>query len=114
MKLYGRHKRHKRIRKTLIGTAARPRVYVFRSNRHIYAQVIDDTKGCVLFGYSTMNDKNIMKMKKMPAALEVGKGLARLAIEKGIKEVAFDRGGYRYHGRVKALAEGARQAGLKF
>jgi large subunit ribosomal protein L18 len=114
MKLMGRHKRHKRIRKSVIGTSKRPRLCVFRSNRHIYAQIVDDTRGKVLFGYSTQNDDNIMKMKKMAAALEVGKGLARLALEKGITDVAFDRGGYRYHGRVKALADGARKAGLKF
>lgn len=114
MKLIGRKRRHKRIRKKLMGCETRPRLCVFRSNRHIYAHVIDDTKCRVLFGFSSLGNKNIMKMKKMAAAIEVGKAIAKIALEKGIKNVAFDCGGYKYHGRVKALADGARESGLKF
>ena len=113
MEITGRQRRHQRLRKKITGIAARPRLCVFRSNKHIYAQIIDDTKGRVLFGTSSLSEKNL-KGKKSEIALEIGKKIARLALEKGIKEVAFDRGGYRYHGRIKALAMGAREAGLKF
>jgi len=114
MKLKGRIRRHRRIRKKLSGTAGKPRLYVFRSNRYIYAQLIDDTRGKVILGFSSLNDKNLSSMKKMASAKEVGKQIAKMALEKGVKEIAFDRGGYRYHGRVKALADGAREGGLKF
>jgi len=114
MKLKGRIRRHKRIRKKVIGTTAKPRLYVFRSNRYIYAQIIDDTKGSVLLGFSTLNDDTLKPKKKIESAHEIGVQIAKRALEKGIKEVAFDRGGYKYHGRVKALADGARQGGLKF
>jgi large subunit ribosomal protein L18 len=97
-----------------MGTAGKPRLYVFRSNRYIYAQIIDDTRGIVITGFSSLNDKNLSAMKKMASAREVGKQIAKLALEKGVKEIAFDRGGYKYHGRVKALADGAREGGLKF
>jgi len=97
-----------------MGNGEKPRLCVFRSNRYIYAQIIDDIRRRILCGYSSLNDKNIKKMKKREAASEVGRQIAKIAIEKGIKQVTFDRGGYKYHGQVKALAEGARQAGLKF
>lgn len=114
MKLTGRKKRHQSIRKKIMGTKEKPRLCVFRSNRHIYVQIIDDTQQKVLFGYSSVGDKNLSKKKKTETALETGKRIGKLALEKGIKEVVFDRAGYRYHGRVKAIAEGAREAGLKF
>lgn len=99
-----RLKRHKRIRAKIKGTAEVPRLCVFRSNKHIYAQLIDDEKGKTL----------LMAKDVKSAALNVGKLLAKKAIEKKIKKVVFDRGGYKYHGQVKALAEGAREQGLKF
>ncbi|MEO0184308.1 MAG: 50S ribosomal protein L18 [candidate division WOR-3 bacterium] len=114
MRLEGRIRRHKRIRKNLLGTSNKPRLCVFRSNKHIYAQIIDDAKGIVICGVSSVNKKDIKAKKKVDAAMEIGKTIAKIALEKGIREVCFDRGGYRYHGRVKALAEGARQSGLKF
>jgi large subunit ribosomal protein L18 len=112
--LRGRKKRQQSIRKKLIGTTARPRLCVFRSNRYIYAQVIDDTKQKVMFAYSSSHLKDTKTKKKTEVATEVGKMIGKIAVEKGIKQVAFDRAGYRYHGRVKALAEGARAAGLEF
>ena len=114
MKLQGRKRRHRRILKRIFGTKERPRLCVFRSNRHIYAMVIDDTKQQVLFGTSSVGDKDLGKKKKTEAALELGIKIGKLAIEKGVKQVAFDRAGYKYHGRVKAIAEGARKAGLQF
>ncbi|MBE0433049.1 50S ribosomal protein L18 [candidate division WOR-3 bacterium] len=114
MALSGRHKRHRSIRKKLIGTSDRPRLCVFRSNKYIYAQVIDDTKHKVLFGYASSKVKDIKSKKKMEIAAEVGKTIGKLALDKGVKRVAFDRAGYKYHGRVKALADGARAAGLEF
>jgi large subunit ribosomal protein L18 len=112
--LTGRKKRQQSIRKKLSGTAERPRLCVFRSNRYIYAQLIDDTKQKVLFSYSSASLKDNKNKKKTEIALEVGKTIGKIAVDKGIKQVAFDRAGYRYHGRVKALADGARAAGLKF
>jgi len=114
MKLQGRQRRHKRITKKIFGTKERPRLCVFRSNRHIYAMVIDDSQQKVLFGTSSLGDKDLSKKKKTDAALEMGIKIGKLAIEKGFKQVAFDRAGYKYHGRVKAIAEGARKAGLEF
>ncbi len=114
MKLTGRIRRHKRIRKNLVGDTAKPRLCVFRSNQHIYAQIIDDSRGIVICGVSSINKKELEGKNKVDTALEIGKAIAKLALEKGIKEVCFDRGGYKYHGRIKALAEGARQSGLKF
>lgn len=107
-----RIKRHARIRKNLSGTSETPRLNVFRSNTNIYAQIIDDVKGVTLVSASSLN----MKLKKndIEAATKVGKEVAEKAIKAGIKEVVFDRGGYAYHGRVKALADAAREAGLKF
>lgn len=109
--------RHKRIRKKLAGTTERPRLAVFRSEKHIYAQIIDDTKGVTLVAASTVEKAMKEKLKKtwnVEAAKEVGKLIAERALAKGIKEVVFDRGGFKYHGRVKALADSAREAGLKF
>jgi large subunit ribosomal protein L18 len=80
----------------------------------MYAQIIDDTKGKVLCGVSSIGVKDMSKLKKMEVATEIGKRIAKIALDKGIQEVAFDRGGYRYHGRVRAVAEGAREVGLKF
>jgi large subunit ribosomal protein L18 len=114
MRLQGRKRRHQRIRKKVVGSATKPRLYVFRSNQHIYAQLVDDTLGKVLFGASSVSKSGFKSKKKIEVANEIGKKIGKLALEKGIKEVAFDRGGYKYHGRVKALAEGAREVGLKF
>ena len=111
-----RWKRHRRVRRRVEGTADRPRLAVFRSARHIYAQVIDDWAGQTLVAASTL-DKDAAEarsMKRPEAAAWVGTKLAERALGKGIQKVCFDRGGYRYHGRVKALAQGARKAGLKF
>ncbi|MEO0122669.1 MAG: 50S ribosomal protein L18 [candidate division WOR-3 bacterium] len=113
MKLTSRLRRHKRIRKKIVGSQNRPRLCVFRSNRHIYAQIIDDTRGIVLCGVSSEVGEFKGK-KKTEIALEIGKKIGEIAKSKGIELVCFDRGGYKYHGRVRALAEGARQAGLKF
>ena len=106
-----RLKRHARVRKTVNGTESRPRLDVFRSNMHIYAQIIDDTKGVTLCSASSLK---LEKGSNIEAAKQVGKMIAEVALEKGITEVVFDRGGYIYHGRVQALAEAAREAGLKF
>ncbi len=112
-----RMKRHRRIRKNLSGSANRPRLCVFRSRMHIYAQIIDDVQGVTLVGASTLSPelRDTLKGKvKTQASKELGKLITARATEKGIKQVAFDRGGYRYHGRVKALADSAREAGLEF
>jgi large subunit ribosomal protein L18 len=105
----------RRVRKVSFGTAERPRLSVFRSNKEIYAQVIDDNKGVTLAAASS-RDKELSKAKgtKSEIAAQVGKAVAEKAKEAGIERVAFDRGGNLYHGRVKSLAEGAREAGLKF
>lgn len=114
MKVTGRKRRHLRIRKKIYGTSERPRLCVYRSNRHISAQIIDDSQGKIICGVSSISDKALSKKKKSEVALEIGKRIAQAAINKGVKQVAFDRAGYRYHGRVKALADAAREAGLKF
>jgi large subunit ribosomal protein L18 len=112
-----RQARRKRIRGRIQGTPEKPRLSVFRSSRHIYAQIIDDHLGNILASASTM-DKQIRETLKtggnIDAAKEVGKLLADRAVEKKIETVAFDRGGFKFHGRVKALAEAAREGGLKF
>ena len=108
---------HERIRKHLEGSPVRPRLAVFRSNKHIYAQVIDDSKGTTLTAASTVEVEGKKEVKgggNIAAAKAVGKLVAQRAKAKGIEAVLFDRGGYLYHGRVKALAEAAREAGLKF
>lgn len=104
-----------RIRKTVSGTPERPRLAVFRSNKEIYAQVIDDVAGHTLAAASS-RDKELAEVKgtKIERAAQVGKAIAEKALKAGITTVSFDRGGYLYHGRVKSLAEGAREAGLKF
>jgi len=110
-----REKIKMRIRKTIVGTAERPRVSVFRSNKEIYAQIIDDSKGITLFSASS-REKALSSISgtKTEVATAVGKALAEKATKAGIESVVFDRNGYLYHGRVKALAEGAREGGLKF
>lgn len=112
-----RQKRHRRVRKTVAGTAEKPRLNVFRSLCNIYAQIIDDDAGNTLVAASTL-DQDVKSAAKsggdIEAAKVVGKLVAQRALEKGIASVVFDRGGYRYHGRVAALADGAREAGLKF
>lgn len=112
-----RLKRQKRIRKRIIGTQERPRLNVFRSTRHIYAQVIDDSCGQTLVAASSMDQtfRDHPKFENKTAAANfVGKLLAERAMEKGIKQVVFDRNGFLYHGRVKAVSDGAREAGLRF
>lgn len=110
-----RKKRHARVRTKISGTAARPRLNVFRSNKHIYAQLIDDATGVTIVSASTM-DKDFGSESKSntEAAAKVGELIAKKAVEKDIKSVVFDRGGYLFHGRVKALADAARENGLEF
>lgn len=113
----GRIKRHYRIRNKISGTAQKPRLAVFRSNQHIYAQIIDDTVGNTIVSASTMEAaiaEKLQKTSNVEAAKVVGDAVARKALDKGINTVIFDRGGYVYHGKVKALAEAAREAGLQF
>ncbi len=102
-----------RIRKTVAGTAQRPRLAVFRSNKEIYAQLIDDVNGVTITAASS-RDKGISAGSKSETAKEVGKAIAEKATKAGVETISFDRGGYLYHGRVKSLAEGAREGGLKF
>ena len=109
-----RLKRHKRVRSKISGTAERPRLNVFRSNTNIYAQLIDDVKGVTLAAASSLDKEITGNGGNKEAAKEVGKLVAQRAADKGITDVVFDRGGYVYHGRVKELAEGAREGGLKF
>ncbi len=115
-----RYRRHKRVRAKIFGTNQVPRLCVFRSNRHIYGQLIDDDKGKTIV---SANDRELKKTKlkskksgdkKVNPAFEVGKLLAEKAKEKKISRVCFDRGGYKYHGQIKAIAEGAREGGLQF
>ena len=109
-----RQKRHGRVRNKVSGTAARPRLNVFRSAKHIYAQLIDDVAGTTLAAASTMEKGFDGTGGNKEAAKKVGQQIAQAAKAKGIEEVVFDRGGYLFHGRVKELAEGAREGGLKF
>ena len=108
-----RIRRHKRVRRVVSGTPDCPRLNVFRSNAHIYAQVIDDTKGTTLCSASSLELK-LENGGNIEAANQVGKNIAKKALEKGISEVVYDRGGFVYHGRVQELAEGAREGGLNF
>lgn len=113
----GRLRRKRRIRKKVAGSQARPRLTVFRSNRHIYCQVIDDVSGTTLVSASTKDAEVAATLDgkdKSEQAKEVGKALAARALGKGIQTVVFDRNGYIYHGRVAAVADGAREAGLQF
>lgn len=128
LKQVKRQRRHKRIRTGMSGTAKSPRLCVFRSQNHIYAQLIDDVRGKTLISVNDVEIKvpmvsakisengkeNAIKTRKLLIAFEAGKLLAEKAIKEKIEKVIFDRGGYQYHGRVKALADGAREGGLKF
>jgi large subunit ribosomal protein L18 len=109
-----RERRHRRIRGKVQGTAQRPRLAVFRSNKGIFAQLVDDESGKTLAGASWLGLPKSFKGNKIEQAAEVGKAVAAAAKKAGIDEVVFDRGGYLYHGRVKALADGAREGGLRF
>lgn len=112
----GRRRRKERVRKKLLGTDARPRVCVYRSNKHIYAQVISDDKGVTLAAASTLSaDLAALKQsKRVEAAKQVGRALAKICKEKNITSVIFDRNGFLFHGQVKAVADGAREGGLEF
>ncbi|MEK7315905.1 MAG: 50S ribosomal protein L18 [Candidatus Eisenbacteria bacterium] len=117
-RLKGRHRRHMRIRKKVSGTAERPRLTVYRSLNHIYVQLVDDLAGRTILTISSSH-KDVSSVLtgakgKLAASKAVGKRVAQMAKEKGIERVCFDRGGYLYHGRVKAVAEGAREGGLNF
>ena len=109
-----RIRRHKKIRMNMHGTKDRPRLFVFRSNQHIYAQLIDDDKAKILISASDKDLKQKKGETKSDVAKQVGKLIAKTAIESKIEKVVFDRGGFIFHGRVKALADGAREGGLKF
>ena len=109
-----RTRRHKRVRTKINGTAECPRLCIFRSNANLYAQVIDDVKGVTLVSASTLDKEVKTKKSNIEAAKEVGALVAKRAIEKNIKTVVYDRGGYLYHGIIKELAEAAREAGLEF
>ncbi|SFB25037.1 MULTISPECIES: 50S ribosomal protein L18 [unclassified Bacillus (in: firmicutes)] len=110
-----RKKRHARVRAKLSGTAARPRLNVFRSSKHIYAQLIDDVNGVTLASASTLDkDFGLDSTGNVEAAKKVGELIAKSAVEKGVSAVVFDRGGYLYHGRIQALADAARENGLEF
>ncbi|MBP3242599.1 MAG: 50S ribosomal protein L18 [Ruminococcus sp.] len=109
-----RLKRHRRVRAKISGTAERPRLNVFRSTKHIYAQLIDDVNGVTLASASSMDKGFEGNGGNVEGARKVGELIAKNAADKGISDVVFDRGGYLYHGRVQALAEGARENGLKF
>ena len=112
-----RVKKHRRLRSRLVGTANKPRLAVFRSNNHMYAQIIDDTVGNTLVAASTLDKEvkaELEKTNDVDAAAKVGAAIAKKALDKGINTVVFDRGGYIYQGKVKALADAAREAGLEF
>ena len=112
-----RVRRHKRVRNKVKGSADRPRLDVFRSANHVYAQIIDDSQGITIVSSSTLDPEirgEVEGKTKVVCAQMVGTSIAKRATEKGISQVAFDRGGYKYHGRVKALADAAREGGLEF
>jgi len=109
-----KEKRHRKVRAKIYGTEERPRLCVFKSNKHIYAQVINDEKGFTLASASDLEIKDLKKDKKINLAQKVGELIAKKAKDKKIETVVFDRGGFRYHGRVKTLAEEARKQGLQF
>ena len=110
-----RKKRHQRVRRNLSGTAERPRLSVYRSNKHIYAQLIDDLEGKTIASASTVDSElNLDTTGNVEAAKQVGELIAKRAVSEDVKSVVFDRGGYLYHGRVKALADAARENGLEF
>lgn len=109
-----RNKIRRRVRKLITGTASRPRLSVFRSNKEIYAQIIDDVEGKTLAAASSRDKDISAESDKTKQAALVGKNLAEKALKAGVETISFDRGGYLYHGRVKSLADGAREGGLKF
>ena len=117
VKRAGRLRRHRRIRKRVVGLTQRPRLCVYRSHQHLYAQLVDDFQGKVLVGVSTL-DKEVRKAApsggNVQAATVLGRRVAEVAKQQGITQVVFDRGGYIYHGRIKALADAAREGGLPF
>jgi large subunit ribosomal protein L18 len=117
MQIVGRERRKLRIRRKISGTPVKPRLSVFRSAKHIYAQVVDDAAGATVAHASTLSPDvrgAVNEATKLDAAKKVGEAIAKLLLAKGISEIVFDRNGYLYHGRVRALADGARAAGLKF
>jgi large subunit ribosomal protein L18 len=117
MQIVGRERRKLRIRRKISGTSEKPRLTVFRSSKHIYAQVVDDAAGATLAHVSTLSRDvrgEVAESTKLDAAKKVGQTIAKLLLAKGIEKVVFDRNGYLYHGRVRALADAAREAGLKF
>lgn len=110
-----RKKRHQHVRRRVVGTAVRPRLNVFRSSKHIYAQIIDDEQGITIVSASTLDKgTDAQNGGNIDAAKKVGELVAERALEKGLTKVVFDRGGYLYHGRIKALADAAREKGLEF
>jgi large subunit ribosomal protein L18 len=112
-----RKKRHARVRRTVTGTAERPRLNVFRSSKHIYAQLVDDVAGKTILSASTLDEElkgSVDNGANVDAAKKVGQLIAKRAKEQGHESIVFDRGGYLYHGRIKALADGAREEGLQF
>ena len=113
-KVEKRNKIKRRVRKNVYGTSERPRLSVFRSNKQIYAQIIDDNNGVTIVSASSYKSKSVEGKNKSEQAVIVGKEVAEKALKAGIESVVFDRNGYQYHGRVKSLAEGAREGGLKF
>ena len=113
-KIEKRNKIKRRVRKNIFGSSERPRLSVFRSNKQIYAQIIDDVKGVTLVSASSYKCKDVDGKNKSEQAVIVGKLLAEKAVKAGLASVVFDRNGYQYHGRIKSLAEGAREGGLKF
>ncbi|MGD0525859.1 MAG: 50S ribosomal protein L18 [Polyangiaceae bacterium] len=117
MRIVGRERRKLRIRQKINGTSEKPRLSVFRSAKHIYAQVVDDVAGTTLAHASTLSRdvrSDVSEATKLDAAKKVGASIAKLLLAKGISKIVFDRNGYLYHGRVRALADAAREAGLKF
>jgi len=117
MRIVGRERRKLRIRQKISGTSEQPRLSVFRSAKHIYAQVVDDVSGSTLAHASTLSRDvrtDVTEATKSDAAKKVGQAIAKLLLAKGISKVVFDRNGYLYHGRIRALADAAREAGLKF
>lgn len=113
-KVVARQRRHARVRKKSVGTPERPRLAVFRSNRHIYVQLIDDLSGRTIAAASTLDAESPKGGTKLDSARKVGELVGRRATAAGISSVVFDRGGFKFHGRVAQIAEGAREAGLKF
>jgi len=109
-----RIKRASRIRKKILSVSSRPRLTVFRSNKYIYAQIIDDSKAATIVSVVSRDAESTTQLKKMEASISAGKLIAKKAAEKKIKEVVFDKGGYKFHGRVKAFADAAREGGLSF